>query len=226
MTGPIPPGRPPEEIRDLVGDDVTADELERLRHADALLRAVPPPPSVVPHSLGIAVMDLVRPRRRLLAPWRLAIAAAAAVAILSFGIGNRVGTDDFAERAAIPMEATREAPGASALIRLGEPDASGNWSLRLEVRGLPELPPRAHYVLWLARDGRYAGTCGTFRVGEDGSAEVEMNASYRLEDFDAWVVTARHPDDAADAEPRRLLEADVRVRPASDARARRGPRSP
>lgn len=220
MKGPLPPDRPPHDIRDLVGDDVTADELERLRHADALLRTVPPPPTVVPPSLGVAVMDLARPRRRFFAPSRLAIAAAAAVAILSFGLGTWVGGDDFAERAAIPMEGTGEAPGASAVIRLGKPDASGNWSLRLEVRGLPELPPRAHYVLWLARDGQYAGTCGTFRVGEDGSTQVEMSASYRLDDFDAWVVTARHPDDPPDLEPRRLLEADVRSQRDSDARAR------
>ena len=94
---------------------------------------------------------------------------------------------------------------------MGKYDANGNWPLRLEVRGLPELPLRAHYVLWFAGDGEYGGTCGTFRVGENGSAEVEMNASYRLEDFDAWIVTARHPDDPLEGEPHWLLEADVRT---------------
>jgi hypothetical protein len=223
VTGSLPPRRPPDDIRDLVGADVADDELEQLREADALLRAVSPPPPVIPSSLGTAVMGLARPWRRRFAPWPLAIAAAASVAILFFALGAWVGAGEFVERAAIPMEATEEAPGASAVIRLGEADASGNWPLRLEVRGLPQLPPRAYYILWLARDGEYGGTCGTFRVGEDGSADIEMNASYRLEDFDEWVVTARHPDDPAEVEPRRLLEADVRPQPGSDALGRSRP---
>jgi hypothetical protein len=222
VTGSLPPRRPPDEMRELVGDDVAAGELERLRQADALLRAVTPPPAVVPSSLDTAVLALARPQGRLFTPWRLAIAAAAAVAILSFALGTWVAGDEFAERAATPMEATREAPGASAVIRLGEADASGNWPLRLEVRGLPELPPQAYYVLWLERDGRYGGTCGTFRVGQDGSADVEMNASYRLDDFDAWVVSARHPDDPPEAAPRRLLEAAVHPRHDAEARAHAG----
>ena len=213
MTGAVPPHRPPDDMRELVGDDVGADELERLRRADSLLRSVPPPPAEVPASLGASVMGVARPRERLFGRRRLAFAAAAAAAIAAafFGLGAWIGAEDFSERAAIPMEPTREARGASAVIRLGEPDASGNWQMRLEVRGLPELPPRAYYVLWLARNGEYGGTCGTFRVDDKGSAEVEMNASYRLDDFDAWVVTAYHPDDAADAEPAWLLEADVRT---------------
>ncbi len=212
MTGSVPPRRPPDDLCELVGDDVTPDELERLRATDALLRSVPPPPEV-PSSLASSVIGLARPRERRFPRWGLAFAgaAAAAIAALFFSLGTWMAGDDFAERAAIPMEATSEVPGASAVIHLGEPDASGNWRMRLEVRGLPELPPRAYYVLWLARDGEYGGTCGTFRVGDDGSADVEMNASYRLDDFDAWVVTAHHPDDSPEAEPRRLLEADVRA---------------
>ena len=212
MTGSVPPRRPPDDLRGLVGDDVTVDELERLRATDALLRSVPPPPQV-PSALTSSVLGLARPRERLFAPSRLAFAgaAAAAIAALFFALGTWAGGNDFAERAAIPMEATSDAPRASAVIRLGKPDASGNWRMRLEVSGLPELPPRAYYVLWLARNGEYGGTCGTFRVGQDGSAEVELNASYRLDEFDAWVVTAHHPNDPPEAEPRRLLEADVRA---------------
>ncbi len=211
MTDSTPPP-PPDDLRELVGDDVAGEQLERLRSADALLRSVAPPPEV-PASLRSSVIGRARPRERLFTPLRLAFAGAAAatLAALSFAVGAWLAADDFAERAAIPMEATREVPDASAVIRLGEPDASGNWRMRLEARGLPELPPRAYYVVWLERDGEYGGTCGTFRVGDDGSAEVEMNASYRLDDFDAWVVTARHPDDPPDAEPPPLLEADVRT---------------
>ena len=47
-----------------------------------------------------------------------------------------------------------------------------------------------YYVLWLAKDGEYAGTCGTFDVS--GRTTVDMTASYDLREYDAWVIsTAR-----------------------------------
>ena len=55
------------------------------------------------------------------------------------------------------MEATESAPGASALIRLGEAREDGNWTLELETAGLPELPPGGYYVLWLAQGRRVRG---------------------------------------------------------------------
>jgi hypothetical protein len=49
-------------------------------------------------------------------------------------------------------------------------------------------------VLWLAKDGKYAGTCGTFNVGA-GTTTVDMTVSYRLSDYDAWVIS--QPKDGA-----------------------------
>ena len=69
--------------------------------------------------------------------------------------------------------------------------------------------PGGYYVLWLAeKDGGYGGTCGTFRTG-DGTTTVRMNASYRLSDFDDWVVTAVKPDDPEDVERPWLLRAQI-----------------
>ena len=65
-----------------------------------------------------------------------------------------------------------------------------------------------YYVLWLDKDGDYAGTCGTFNVGADGTTTVTMNASYRLPDYDAWVVTAWLPNSTNEDAPR-LLEAPI-----------------
>ena len=83
-------------------------------------------------------------------------------------------------------------PKASALIKLGERESSGNWKLELQVDGLPRLPADRYYVLWLAKDGHYAATCGGFNV--QGHTVVDMTASYRLSDYDSWVISEAEPD--------------------------------
>jgi anti-sigma-K factor RskA len=196
------------DIRDLVGDDVPEEELAELARVDALLRSVPPPASEVPAALTRAITG---PRSTSWRPRRLAIAVgiAAALAALSFGVGSWLsGGDDFDARGTIPMQATDNARGASALIRLGPPKGGGNWELELETVGLPKLPEGGYYVLWLSKDGEYAATCGTFAVGS-GKTTVRMNAPYRLADYDAWVVTAVVPGQDEDADPPWLLKADI-----------------
>jgi hypothetical protein len=200
----------PRELRELVGDEASEEELERLRPVDALLRSVPAPPPAVPQSLTRAVTQAVHPS----AGWRRsrlsgALALAASLALVFFAIGTRVGSEGFDERATIAMEPTDAARGASAVLRIGERDASGNWRLRLEARNLRKLPPGAYYVLWLARDGEYGATCGTF-AASDEEVEAEWTVSYRLSDYDAWVVTVRLPEQPADAEAPPLLRAEVR----------------
>jgi Anti-sigma-K factor rskA len=200
--------REPPELRDLVGDDLTPEELERLRRIDTLLRRVPPPPAEIPQSLTqtVAQLPLRAPsaftRRRA----GLALALAATVAALAFGVGRWTAGHEFDTRLSVTMEPSEHAPAATALIRIGErDDASGNWPLELDVSGLPSLPPGGYYVLWLAKDGEYAATCGTFAVGE-GETEVHMTVSYRLSDYDAWVITAHSLDEE---EPPWLLRARI-----------------
>lgn len=198
------------DVRDLVGDDVPEAELTELARVDALLRSVPPPASEVPGTLTRAVTgprpgSTGRRRGRLAA----AVALAAALAALSFGVGTRLtGGADFDARGTVPMEATDDARGASALIRLGPAQGGGNWELELETEGLPKLPEGGYYVLWLSKNGEYAATCGTFAVGS-GTTTVRMNAPYRLADYDAWVVTAVVPGQKDDAEPPWLLKAEI-----------------
>ncbi|MBD0291557.1 MAG: hypothetical protein ICV74_09905, partial [Thermoleophilia bacterium] len=145
-----------------------------------------------------------RARRRRLT----ALAFAAVVAALAFGAGTRVAGDGFDARRAIAMRPTVNAPGASAVIRLGAPDASGNWALRLEVEGLPKLPEDGYYVLWLARGREYGATCGSFSVGRR-EASAEWTVSYPLQRFDRWVVTAWLPGQKTGDEAPWLLMADV-----------------
>jgi hypothetical protein len=189
--------REPPDLHELVGPDVPAEELERLRRVDALRRRVPAPPPEIPQTLTARVAGFATERRRWTRP-RLAagLAFAAAAAALVFALGRwTAGDDGFDTRLTVAMQPTEHAPGASALIEVGERDEqSGNWELELDVSGLPELPADDYYVLWLAKDGEYAGTCGTFSVGS-GETSVRMTVSYRLGEYDAWVVTAHDEDD-------------------------------
>jgi hypothetical protein len=202
--------REEQDLRELVGDDLDHEELHRLARVDALLRTVPPPPAEVPASLTRAVRQSTPPPAWTRRKTALAIAIAAVLVALSTGAGAWLagGSNGFEARQTIRMEATESAPGASALIRLSEPGDDGNWTLELEASGLPPLPPSSYYVLWLAKDGDYAGTCGTFRTGEDGTT-VRMNASYRLHEYDSWVVTAVSSDEGGDEEPPWLLQAPI-----------------
>jgi hypothetical protein len=139
------------------------------------------------------------------------LALAAALAAAAFGLGTWVSGDDFEAQAAVPMHATPNAPGARAVIEVGSADrGSGNYTLALRVAGLPKLPPGGYYVLWLAKGREYAATCGTFNVGS-GRTEVYMNVSYRLSDYDRWVVTAQLPGQPAEAPHPWLLSAPTKA---------------
>ena len=195
----------PPDIRELVGDDVPEDDLGELRRVDKMLRSVPAPPAQVPARLTQAVTALTLPapfwsRRRL----ALAVALAAALAAGFFGIGRLTSSPSVDARATVPMRATAAAPEAAAVIQVGARDEkSGNWELILEVTGLPKLPGDRYYSLWLEKDGKYGAACGTFNVGE-GTTTVRWSVSYRLSQYDAWVIS-EHDEDA---EPQ-LLRANV-----------------
>jgi hypothetical protein len=200
--------REPPDLRELVGDDLPPSELEKLRRADELLRSVPAPPSHVPQTLTQSVTALTVPepfwsRRRLVT----AVALAAALSALFFGLGRWTAGSDVDPRLTVSMQATQDAPEAAAVIEVGEGDeASGNWELELEVEGLPKLPRDRYYALWLEKDGEYAATCGTFNVGE-GTTTVRLTVSYRLSEYDAWVISEHDEEDGTP----HLLRAQVRA---------------
>jgi hypothetical protein len=176
------------DFRELVGGDLTPEEELELARVDSLLRSVPRPATEVPGSLTHAVERIgtatpIWTRRRVLA----AVALAATLAALFFGAGRWLDRG-FDARASVQMTAGKSAPGASANIELGPRDeATGNWKMRLVVDGLPHLNGNEYYVLWLARNGEYAGACGTFNV--NGRTTVDLTASYDLSEYDTWVIT-------------------------------------
>jgi len=202
--------REPPDLYELLGNDVSDEERRRLERTDALLRSVPAPPASVPHALADAISGIPSTRpargpRRFAAALAFAAAVAAALGLGYWAGGERGGEAEYR----VAMRATEEARGASALIRVGErDDETGNVTLELDVSGLPKLPEGGYYALWLAKDGRYAGTCGTFGVGE-GETTVSMNVSYDFDDYDEWVITAYLPNEPLDAERPWLLRARI-----------------
>jgi hypothetical protein len=186
----------PPDFHELVGEEGTPQELERLRRMHDLLVAAGPPPEL-PRSLARAprtrarVLAFPAPRPRFSA----ALAAAAAVAIgIGFGIGYSVGgSGGFPAKFTRPMHGTAQAARASALIDVAAADGHGNWPLRLTVRGLKPLPKGSWYTLYLTKHGKPVESCGFFNV--NGSVtRVKMSVPYDLRDFgklyDGWDVRA------------------------------------
>lgn len=183
MTGKHP------DLRDLVGDDVPADELERLgRVHELLVRAGPPPelPGELARAPEPGGTVALLPKRH----WRPLAALAAALAIAAFGVGwLAASAGDSGDEAfppidfRVPMAGTRAAPHAVASIAVAERDEAGNWPLAMTIRGLPN----ASYELWLTKKGKLAALCGPFRT--EGDSVAYLNAPYRLRQYDGWVVT-------------------------------------
>ena len=182
------------DFRELVDEEGTPEELERLRRVHDMLVAAGPPPEL---SAALRAAPPTRsrvlpflPRRKL----ETALAAAAAAAALAFGVGYLVGSSGggFPTKFSKPMHGVGQAAAAEATIRIGKLDEQGNWPLLMTVRGLRPLPAGGYYVLWLTRKGEPAASCGTF-VAAGASTKVRLNAPYRLKEYDGWIVTARRP---------------------------------
>jgi hypothetical protein len=179
----------PPEFRDLLGDDLPAEDRARLERVHELLIAAGPPPELPP-SLAEAPDRASRPpswlpHRRLGA----AFALAAAIALAAFVGGYVTGYahNDFDSARQVSMHGTSAAPGARGVIKLGKRDEGGNWPMVVTVRGLPRLPERGYYELYLTRDGKFL-RCGSFNV-EAGATTVDFSVPYTFEGNDGWIVT-------------------------------------
>lgn len=161
-----------------------AAERDRLVHLPALLDLAGDPvlDQAAPASLRQAVLDGYardsgrrrvgeRPRRR---PRRALLAAAAAAA--GALVGALIATGAFTSEpwsAEYALQGTAGAPAARGAAHVWE--AGGGVAVRLRVEGLSSAPGEAHYEMWLLADGRPV-SAGAFRVGPDGSADVNLRA--------------------------------------------------
>jgi hypothetical protein len=189
------------DFHDLVGEELTPEEEQRLRRAHELLLQAGPaaelPPSLAqpavdrprePAADGFNVFQLL-PRRRVGA----ALALAAAITVVAFLGGYLTGynRNGFTAQFTVPMHATSGAK-AAADIKVGKRDSHGNWPLQVEVRNLPPLKGGAYYEMYLTR-GKKRWTCGTFAGGGAKPVTVRLTAPYELKRGDGWIVTVERP---------------------------------
>jgi hypothetical protein len=170
------------DFDDLVGTDLEPAERARLERVHELLVAAGPPPDSAP--VALAGVHARKGRRR--GPL-LALAAALAVAAFALGAALFVSSGpnvDFTES----MTGTPAAANATASLAVFDIDAAGNWPMELTVAGLPPAGSGRTFELWLTRAGELAALCGGFLTDADGSAVVPLNAPYRFDEFDGWVI--------------------------------------
>ena len=175
---------------DLFPDEPAGEERDRLRRAHELLvQAGPPPdvPSELAHAPTPPALPFPTPRR---AGRRMALLIAAAVAVAAiFAVGFGVGRGGSSHVVwSLSLEGTRAAPRAHATLAVLSGD-SGNWPMTLHVSGLPKLPARGRYEVYLVRNGKPWGSCGTFVTAGTQAVSVTLNAPYPLQHGDTWVVT-------------------------------------
>jgi hypothetical protein len=176
------------DFEDIVGAGLDPGERERLRRVHELLVAAGPPPElsteIARPPRAAAVVAL--PRRRRLGALALAAALGVALFALGFLAGGR--SDDYGTFDVVTMTGTGAAQGASARIEIFDADDAGNWPMEIDVSGLGPPAEGGLYEVWLTQDGELVALCGSFLADPDGTTVVPMNAPWRLDEFDGWVV--------------------------------------
>jgi hypothetical protein len=181
----------PPDFRDLVGDELPAEERARLERVHELLVEAGPPPELPPSLVEAPDRRQEQaptwlPRRRAGA----ALSLAAAIALVAFLGGYVAGFrhNSFDSTRELAMRGTSVAPSsARGVIKLGKQDKAGNWPMVVTVQGLPRLPESGYYELFVMRDGRFL-RCGSFNV-KAGETSVDFSVPYTFEHDDAWIVT-------------------------------------
>ena len=191
-----------ERFEDLVGDmdDLAPEERERLRRMHELLLQVDAP-AEVPASLRERPPEMggeARAEQRARRPWRRLrpafVVVAAVLAAAAFGAGYLLGDRETESVAVIEMTGVGPTRAATGSIELLPEDESGNWPMRVLLRGLkPSAGRQDYYELWLTKNGKLAVPCGRFTLHE-GLTTVTLSVPYKLRAYDGWVVTRRGSD--------------------------------
>lgn len=188
------------DFNELVGTEATGAERARLQEAHDLLLRAGPPPELTPKLKAGPNPDVVRKQHRRRAVKRrtlVLLAAALSIAVVFFagyGVsGLRSGNGGGEIVQALELKGTAAVPKAQATLEVWRP-RDGNWPMTLDVQGLPKLPAHTYYEVYLVRDGHPWGSCGTFVVsGSSRPVKVSLNAPYKLQKGDTWVVTRQTP---------------------------------
>jgi hypothetical protein len=189
--------RPPD-FDELISPDVGQAERARLRAVHDLLVQAGPPAELSPELEAGPTLGLTMQRRQG-RPGRRVLLLAAAVALLALAFfagyitGNGKG-DGLAPGTTLSLVGTKAAPGALASLLIQPANPPGNWPMKISVTGLPKLPLHGYYTVYLVRNGKPFAPCGFFVIsGLDRSTSVWLNAPYKLQPHDTWVVTRQMP---------------------------------
>lgn len=184
-------------FEDIVDEDLSPGERERLERVHDLLVAAGPPVELPPHlergpTLGMTLTRKPRSGQRRIMLLAATIGILGIVFVAGFAVGNSgngiVGTHS------MKLVGTKQASGALASLVIQNVDEAGNLPMKLSVTGLPKLPRHAYYEVYLWRDGKAIAPCGVFVVGgKAGAVSVQLNAPYHIRKGDTWVVTRQAP---------------------------------
>jgi hypothetical protein len=186
-------------LDDFIGAGTTGAERQRLQNVHELLLEAGPPPELSPELEEGPNLKMTFAKRRRAKRQRALLLLAAAITIFFVFIGGyAVGDNRGASQSSTPttravktitLVGTSRAPRAEAALAVWRPHA-GNWPMTLKTSGLPKLPAHEYYEVYLVRNGKPWGSCGTFRVaGSSKQVTVTLTAPYSLEKGDSWVVT-------------------------------------
>jgi hypothetical protein len=183
-------------LDELIGaDDTTGAERLRLQHVHELLLEAGPPPELSPKLEAGPTLGMTLTRRRWATKPKAMLLLAAALAIFvvffaGYVAGNGGGKSAANVARLITLKGTPQAPHAQATLEVWHSRA-GNWPMTLSVSGLPSLPSHTYYEVYLVRNGKPWGSCGTFRVEgpSGGTVTVTLTAPYSLRKGDSWIVT-------------------------------------
>lgn len=183
----------PPEFRDLLGDDLPAEDRARLGRVHELLIAAGPPPELPP-SLAEAPDRASRPpswlpRRRLGAAFALAATIALVAFVGGYAAGYQRSDSDFDAARSVVLGGD---DAKRAVVRFGARDANGNRSMLVSVQGLSRARDGNYYTLFMTKDGRPIVTCGTFNVRDEGLTTVRFTVAYELENFDGLLLAEYH----------------------------------
>jgi hypothetical protein len=180
-------------LDDLIDAETTGEERARLRRVHEMLLEAGPPPELSPKleagpTLGMTLQRKQALKRRAM----LLLAATLAVIgvfLAGYAVANRGGGGISPVRTEA-LKGTLLAPQAQGTLEVWD-SRDGNWPMTLSVIGLKQLAPHSYYEVYLVRNGKPWGSCGTFRVQSPnpGVVTVTLTAPYTLRKGDSWVVT-------------------------------------
>jgi hypothetical protein len=189
------------DFNELIGDEGSPEELDRLRKVHDMLLAVGPPPELSPaHEHAPEVPEdskVVEFRRR--KPVAV-FAIAAAIAVAAFAIGYAVAGRNaaFHSSISVPMHGLGVQRAAVGDVQVGNHDSGGNYPLQMSVTGLRHLPKGGWYELLLSEHGKPTLACGAFVI-DGGETTFRLSVPYDLDKlhkakkYDGWVVVRHLP---------------------------------